>query len=333
MSISRSPSGPDSAVLKEAARWLAHLYSGDAQPEDHTALQRWRQARPEHEMAWQRAQRLSQQFGAVLPAVGVPVLTRQTRMNRRAVVKTLGLLGVAVPLGWLGYQHMPGVRDQDGYRTAVGEHREVLLSDGSSVQLNTATHVDVRYSAQARLVQLRRGEIYVQTASDGHVHRPFLIETEQGRLRALGTRFTVRKLDDAAGTALLSVQEHRVEITLRSNGATRIVNAGQEVLFTADSFAAARRTQPADPSGAVRAPAWTRGALQADGMRLDRFMAELARYRAGIIRVDPDVAHLRVSGLFQLSSTDHILAIVGETLPVRIVRRTPYWVTITAAVS
>ena len=296
------------------------------------ALQHWRQARPEHEIAWQRAERLSQQFGAVLPTVGVPVLTRQTRINRRAVIKALGLLGVAAPLAWLGYRHVPALRGPNDYRTAVGEHRQVVLSDGSTVQLNTATEVDVRYSAQARLVQLARGEIYIQTAPDARgPARPFLIETGQGRLRALGTRFVVRALDNSTKTTALSVLEHRVEITLRSTGATRIVNAGEAIAFNANTFMPLQRMPQAASEAAARPPAWTRGALEADNMRLEAFMAELARYRPGIIRVDPEVAELRVSGIFQLSDTDRILAIIGQTLPIRIVPRTRYWVTVSAA--
>lgn len=329
--MSQISPGPDSAVIREAARWLAHLHSGQARPEDHAALQHWRQARPEHEIAWQRAERLSQQFGAVLPSVGVPVLTRQTRHNRRAVIKALGLLGVAVPAAWLGYRHLPGLRGPNDYRTAVGEHRQVVLSDGSTVQLNTATHLDVRYSGQARLVQLAHGEIYIQTAPDAHgLTRPFLIETGQGQLRALGTRFVVRALDDGSDTTLLSVLEHRVEITLRSNGTTRIVNAGESIAFKANALMPVQRIPQVAGVAAARTPAWTRGVLEADNMRLDAFMAELARYRPGVIRVDPDVAGLRVSGIFQLNDTDHILAVVGQTLPIRIVPRTRYWVTVTA---
>ena len=80
---------PDAAVIREAARWLVRLHSGEAGPEDHAAFERSRQGAPEREVAWQRAQRLSQQFNAVPPALGVPLLTRQRRANRRAVLRTV----------------------------------------------------------------------------------------------------------------------------------------------------------------------------------------------------------------------------------------------------
>lgn len=323
------PAAPlDPQVVREAASWLVRLHSGAADAADaadRQAFARWRAARPEHELAWQRAERLSQKFGAIAPELGVPVLTRQARGNRRAVVKTLATLGVALPAGWFGYQAMHG-EAQGVYRAGVGEQRPVMLADRSALRLNTATAIAVRYSDSARLVQLERGEIYIETAPDMHGRsRPFLVDTAQARLRALGTRFTVRALDRDGGRTELTVLEHRVEVVLRASGEQRIVEAGDSVRFSADRFE--------EPSSTARpsslAPAWTRGMLEADDMRLEAFLQELARFRPGIIRCAPEVAHLRVSGVFKIDDTDHVLDIIGQTLPVRIVRRTDYWVTVT----
>ncbi|MCD0504644.1 FecR domain-containing protein [Bordetella petrii] len=320
----------DSAVVREAARWLVLLHSGEAGPQDYADFQRWRQASPDRELAWQRAERLSQWFGAVPPELGVPVLTRQAGVNRRAVIKALAALGVALPAAWLAYRHGPW-GSAGTYRTAVGESRKIVLADGSRVQMNTGTDVDVLYSGDARAVRLRRGEIYVQTAPDIQgMARPFLIDTDQGRLRALGTRFTVRQLEGGQAGTQLSVLEHRVEITLRDGGARKIVGAGQQIRFSGAAFEAAGPIGRAPGTAGIEPPGWTRGTLQADDMRLDAFMAELSRYRPGFIRTDPQVAGLRVSGVFRLDDTDHVLAVVRETLPVRIVQRTPYWVTVAA---
>lgn len=334
MSSAPSPSSLNTAVIREAARWLVRLHSGDAGPDDYAAFQRWRQASPERELAWQRAEHLSQQFGAVPPEVGVPVLTRQTGVNRRAVMKTLAVLGMTVPMAWLSYRYAPLFQDAGDYRTAVGENREVMLADGSRVHLNTATDIDVRYSENARLLKLRRGEIYVQTAPDtGGLARPFLIDTVHGRLRALGTRFIVRQLSDNDDTMTLAVLEHRVEVTLQTEDSRRVVDAGEEIRFTANTLKAFQPIRQPAGTPASKAPSWTRGALEADNMRLDAFLAELARYRRGLIRCDPVVGHLRISGVFRLDNTDHVLAVVRETLPIHIVRHTRYWVTVTAKTS
>jgi len=76
------------------------------------------------------------------------------------------------------------------------------------------------------------------------------------------------------------------------------------------------------------ADAWARGQLVADEQRLGDFLAELGRYRPGLLRVDPRIAGLRLSGVFPLADTDRILDTLPSVLPVRLQWRTRYWVTV-----
>ncbi|MFP9052261.1 hypothetical protein ACLI10_17345, partial [Enterococcus faecalis] len=72
--------------------------------------------------------------------------------------------------------------------------------------------------------------------------------------------------------------------------------------------------------------AWINAELAADDMPLDRFLAELSRYRHGLISCDAPAAKLRISGLFPLNDTDRALQAVARLLPVTVTRRSPYWV-------
>lgn len=315
------------SVIREAAQWLVRLHADEVKAGDVAACARWRAANPAHEEAWQKAERLSLQFGVVPPELGVPVLTRQhARNNRRAVLRTLVALGLLAPAAWLGWRA--------DYVTATGERRDITLADGSRLTLNTDTAVDVVWSDTQRLVRLRRGEVYVRTAPDATrpagQRRPFVVETQQGRMRALGTRFVVRLLpatSDTAQATQLTVLEHRVEVIPAGGGSPILVDAGQGLGFTAmQSGDVQRNADIATAAGG--APGWTQGVLYADGQRLDAFLAELSRYRPGTIRCAPEVASLRISGAYQLRDTDHVLAILQETLPVQVMLRTRFWVTV-----
>jgi transmembrane sensor len=66
-------------------------------------------------------------------------------------------------------------------------------------------------------------------------------------------------------------------------------------------------------------------------MPLGEWVAELGRYRRGVLRCDPAVAGLRVSGAFPLDDTDRALQLLADTFPVRHVWRTRYWVSVEAA--
>lgn len=327
---SATSSNPDSApvsraALREAAQWLVRLNSGQARPDDWQALAAWRAEDAAHEAAWQRAERLSRTFGAVPAGLGLPVLARAERTaaaaNRRAALRVLALVGTVAPAAYLGWRHAPWQQWAAEHRTATGERRSVTLADGSEVLLNTASALDVAFDGHQRLLRLRAGEVLITTAQDSAA-RSFRVETPGGWLRALGTRFAVRLLGE--DTVHLAVAEGAVEITPH-HGAQRVLQAGEQCRFSSASG-----VQAPTPLG-EQALAWAEGVLYADGMRLDDFAAELARYRPGIVRCDPAVAALRISGAFQLNDTEYILAMLRETLPVQVATRTKYWVTLVPA--
>lgn len=203
----------------------------------------------------------------------------------------------------------------------VGERRQFLLTDGTRLQLNTASTVDVQFSAQRRLITLRRGEMFIDTGKDSAApggRRSFWVSSRHAQLQAIGTAFAVR--DEQHGTRL------RVEdgvVAIYANGEPVRVAAGEEYLIDA------RGSHRVEIS-AFNASAWTRGQLVAKRMRLQDLTAELARYRHGWLHCDPVVAQLEVSGVFQLDDIDRALSALGDSLPVRIERFTPLWTRVVA---
>lgn len=81
-------------------------------------------------------------------------------------------------------------------------------------------------------------------------------------------------------------------------------------------------------TSALDEPAWIKGQLVADNVRLVDFIEELSRYRPGILRCDRAVAELRISGVFRVADTDEVLGILRRTLPIRLAQVTGYWVTV-----
>ncbi len=204
-----------------------------------------------------------------------------------------------------------------GLRTATGERRTVTLPDGGMLYLNTGSAVDVDYGSERRLLRLYQGEVLVQTAPDNAGRRPFEVLTSDGSVRALGTRFSVRRDEDATRVAVF---QDAVLLQPADPGAAPLrLSAGQQSLLTARAAAA---PQPVLPSQA----AWVDGRLVAIDQPLGDFIAELARYRSGSLTCDPAVAHLRLSGAFRLADTDAVLENVAASLPVALRTRTRYWV-------
>lgn len=320
--MSNAPGAIDPALVDQAAHWLARMHAGDFSERERAACVQWRNQSPEHQRVWQSAEQLGRKFGLMPVAVGMPVLGRR-RANRRAILGAVAALVAVPPLLWHGYRATPWAGSAIAYRTATGERRRIALDDGTQVDLNTASAIEVVFDAQQRRVRHQGGEILVTTAPDpGPVHRPFTVHTDAGVLRALGTRFVVRSGED--GSARVAVLEGAVDIRpSRAAEDAVVVRAGQQARFTREQ---ADTPRPLD----MGTGDWAHGTLYAQEMPLADFLAELSRYRSGVLRCDPAVAQLHVSGAFQIDDTDRVLAVLAQTLPVRIDQRTRYWVTVAA---
>ncbi|MBD9483658.1 FecR family protein [Pseudomonas sp. PDM14] len=306
-----------SAILDEAAAWLMQLHSGESSEADRIACAQWRQRSPEHARAWERAERLLARLGGLPPELAGPALGRAPDASRRRALKQLGLLLAATPVVWAGWQGASREWLADR-RTAVGEQHVLDLPDGSRLTLNTASAVDLRFGVEQRLVALLQGEILVEAPTAAS---PLLqVSTEQGLLSTRSARFSVRQDD---GRTRLAVLDGAVQVQ-PLQGAPLLVQAGQGSVFDA----AGRATRTLADAGAV---AWTRGMLMADRMPLAEFAAELARYRRGIVRCDPQVAGLLISGAYPLLNRERTLAMLQATYPVRVSALTGYWITLSAA--
>lgn len=242
------------------------------------------------------------------------------RRRRQVLAGLAGLVASAGAglLGWDAWSESPlaGAMLAD-HHTGSGDIRQLTLADGSELWLNTASAVDTDFSASLRRITLLRGEIAVRTAHGDT--RPLVVDTPHGRLRALGTRFTVRL---ARQSTYLGVFDGAVEAR-PERGAARVLHAGQQTELNAVGVAA--------PQAALAArDAWTRGVLLADDITLGELVAELRPYRHGHLAVAPEVAQLRVLGAYPLRDTDQALAMLEAALPVRVRRTLPWWVSIEA---
>ncbi|WP_323990096.1 FecR family protein [Pseudomonas canadensis] len=309
-------------VLEEAAEWLMRLSEGGLSNHERAEWERWKASSPERDRAWARAQLLQSKLDGLPPALAMSALDRPSHPERRAALGKLALLLAVMPVGWGSWKLAHTQQWTADYRTRVGERREWVLADGSRITLNTDSAIDVLFDSQQRLVHLREGEILVQTAQDAS--RPFLVSTGQGRMQALGTRFTVRELNSRTHLAVL---EGAVKVMLADNRqvAPLVVNAGQRMDFSAQTFGS---LTPTDRN----VGAWTQGMLMADKMRLADFVAELTRYRRGFVRYDPTIAELRISGAFPISDTQRTLNMLVQTYPVLVSGHlNGYWVTLSPA--
>lgn len=318
MSRSDAVSTDRQTLFREAAVWLTRLDAGTLSESEQQALHDWCQRSAEHQRVWQAACELNREFMRLPGQLARPVLNRN-RAQRRTLLKSLAGIGLLMPLGWMladGKSWQPLLAD---YRSAVGARRQVMLTDGTALMLNTDTALDVFFDAHQRRIRLYHGEVFVRTGKDPH--RPFSVDTRQGRVTALGTEFAVHGMP---AMSRVTVNRHAVSIRPYSGADTQRVEQGQQCLFAADGIKSVQEA-PADSL------AWRRGELVVDNWPLQSFVEALSRYRPGVMRCTDAVADVRVSGVFQTDNTEQALEVLQQIFGLKVTRYSDYWVLIGAS--
>lgn len=307
-------------ALHAAARWYVQLQD-ESNAGTQEALAQWLKVSPLHRQAWQEVTTTMAPLGELPAQLAAPLL-RGAAQSRRQLLRRLAAVAVVAPTPWLAWRQLPWQTWSSDHRTAIGERRQLTLSDGSLLALATDSAADVRFSATRRAVHLHRGEILIETAPDPQpISRPFVVVTTHGSVTALGTRFEVGLTSSSTQVTVLAARVRAAPI----GGATPVeVEAGQRLIFDSDGCDS---PLPADPS----AGSWVGGSLIVVDMPLGQLADELARYRVGMLSCEPDIAGLRVSGAFPLDDTDRALRVLVDAFPLRLQRMTRYWVRIVAA--
>ncbi|RMQ43298.1 Fe2+-dicitrate sensor, membrane component [Pseudomonas cichorii] len=305
-------------VAHAAAYWLALLESGTASAQEHEQLQRWREQCPSHEQVWQRAQGLRQRFAELPPELAMASLDRHDSKrndpSRRAILKRALVIAALIPTGWIISRQLPITAWRADLRTATGERKSLRLPDGSQLQLNTASAVNLDFLDGRRQLALIEGEIALSMAGNAPA---VSIDTRMGRIIASGAELCIRQDQHRCR---VSVASGSVDL-LSAQGASLRLKGGERAALNAQGITPLERFD-------ARQPDWRQGVLTVENRPLASFLTELGRYRPGILRWEPELEALRVTGSFRLDDTDRVLALLAASLPVQVHARTRYWITL-----
>ncbi|MGY2270655.1 MULTISPECIES: DUF4880 domain-containing protein [Pseudomonas] len=310
----------DECVLDQALNWMVALQSGTCGAAEQHACQQWRNENPQHELAWQRLAGLSRDMRLntqALPASDARQLLRARSVpSRRTLLKGFAGLSVATALGLSVRERVLLPELFSDYHTATGERRHLRLADNGDLQLDTRTAVDIRGAHLA----LNLGRLLLSTGTSAGT----TVQTSNGWVRpaALSRMIISHDLPRQQGT---QVQMLAGSASIEpSHGASLMLGMGHQL-----SFDCLQGGPLATLSSG--AEAWTQGLLIAERMPLREVLEQLDRYRRGVLRCDPAVAGLQVSGSFSLDQPDASLDLLAKVLPVRVQRVFGYLATVVPA--
>jgi transmembrane sensor len=295
---------PDEALLKEAAAWFSRLNTRSVSSATLEEFRIWRQAPgrrdayAEVERAWRRSAVLD--GGADMKAAVAEALSRGrgARAQPRAVQVVIALsLLLALGVGFAVWTQVSG----ETLATRVGEQRLVVLEDGSRVRLDTDTRLSARMDGQQRRVRLLKGQAFFEVAHDAS--RPFLVDAAGTQVRAIGTRFDVRRDADHVRVTLV---QGVVDVRQPSEPARRVVRLtpGEQILANG-RLGSPRRVD------LEAATSWTDGRIIFHAVPLRVAIGEVNRYSRRKITLEaPNLGDEVVSGAFDSGDVDAFVSAV-----------------------
>lgn len=311
-------------IRRQAAAWFARLRADDVSESDRRDCRQWLDADARHRAAYERIERMWSNLGehaphpevalrirAETPAVVAPQAAR--RRSARAAWWS-GAAAALIALAVVGWRLLPApaVPEQQ-YVTAVGESRTIALSDGSRVSLDTDTRLRVRFSGEQRLLSLVRGRAFFRVAKET---RPFLVQTEDGSVRAVGTEFEVYRRDGEIEVALI---EGRVALLAVAPEGARPVQLATLDPGQKASFGQRKPLRMIEPDRQAALPAWLSGKLAFEDQTLTSAVTEFNRYsRRRIVLQGDEVAKIRVSGVFRSDDPHAFVEALQELYPVAV---------------
>ena len=216
---------------------------------------------------------------------------------------------------------------QASYSTGVGESNTINLPDNSKLVLNTNSFVQVKYTPEARVIELHRGELHIDVAHDKT--RPLSVVAGNKVIQAVGTAFNVEVgLDDVE----LIVTDGKVLVAK----AQEIVDANDEIepilALPLTSLAISKgemvkldlkenkdeKIVKVDKAQIDASLSWRSGRLIFRGESLAEALEEISRYTEVEFEIDPNeyLNTVRVAGMFKTGDVAGLLNVLNQSFDI-----------------
>jgi transmembrane sensor len=313
--------------LEVAAHWHGVFDDGEPDAGQRERFETWLAADLAHRAAYASVERAwSGMAGARVDhrilamrraALAEPRHPRSGWVRSAAIAASLILVvGLATGI-LLRYSPWSANPNAGEFATQVGERSSIILTDGSTVVLNTDSRIRVAFDGQVRRVQLLAGQAWFEVAKNQP--RPFVVEAGDRKVTAHGTAFDVRL--DGHDQVQVTLIEGRVSVeALNSSGAGPNIPADHEDLLPGDQLiVTGARPASKRKTDVAKATSWREGQIIFDDDTLAAAIAEVNRYSAKkIVLADPRLASLRMSGVFIAGHSDSFVETVTGNFPIKV---------------
>jgi transmembrane sensor len=349
-------------IAEEAGAWDARLRAPDCADTDRAAFATWRQESPAHRAAFEHLQTIVATLRTEGSRADVRALrdaalrtTEQSRGRKFiAVAASVATFAIATTI-WTTLPDgaaLTSLRDLAAstariaglarersrtYETGIGETSTITLQDGSSVELNARSRINVAFNESRRDVELVAGQAFFHVA--GNPQRPFRVRAGDRDIIAIGTAFDVRLDEKSVSVTLI---EGQVRVSESANIASSrsaqktgaaTLSPGQQLIARLPAAggrpgadeAPSRASQPGPGAAVVlvrdidvaQVTSWREGRVFLEDLTLADAVAEMNRHSpVQIVVNDPELANLRVNGMFRVGEQQAFVAALEQYFPI-----------------
>lgn len=272
------------SLTEQAAAWFLRIQQSDCSDADRKAFESWLAEDEAHDNEYQQYVRLWQNLDR---------LERKPSRssNRKSRLMVAWVIFLTITLGSLQWL----TNHEELIVTAVGEREQIVLADGTTIDMNTDTVIRIALLGCSRKVTIERGEASFKIGSERF--RPFIVHSGNGTLRDIGTEFNVVQQGDKTTVAVL---EGAVEVTLDNQiSGIKTLRSGQQLTYSTHDLS---DISAVDAESIV---AWRKNRLIFRDTPLNEVIHQINRYHERPIRLaDSQLSKLTVSGEF--NSADRV---------------------------
>lgn len=290
-------------LRSEAAHWYNERLSGDMSVEDEYRFDAWINRSPAHRDAYRAIDKAWYLAGAAMNDTAlsdnpVPVRARPNRWRLLAVAASV-LLVVGVTSMTLT-DLLKGGRDHpvQVFLTETGQRTTITLPDGSVVTLDSETAMRYKDLPRERQVELVRGRAFFKVARDRS--RPFVVDADGKRVRAIGTAFEVSMVGDEMAIVLTEGKVRVEEADKPSNGTD--MTPGRQLVINSNRRWTLSNVDVEKETG------WTQGRLIFMHDPLSKAVAEVNRYSTRKLTFkDEPIPNKDIVGVFSAGDVESFI--------------------------
>lgn len=357
-----------SAMIQDAAAWDSRLRAPDCTDDDRVRFAAWRDADPARSLVFERLQVISASLRRDRGRADVRALRdealrtvgakRRRRLAWAAAAACVLALGAALWRMSAGEWALAPLNDlvarfsgTESYATGIGQRSTFVLEDGSSVELNAQSKINVAFTKSQRNVELVQGQALFDVAKNPL--RPFIVHAGDRRIIAVGTQFDVRLDTRSVQVTLIEGKVRVVEGEASAGSNEILLTPGKQLVAKLQNSRSRRaRTEgeggaddPARAAGSAlrdgsaqppeaeysdivrdvdvaKVTGWQSGRVFLEDLSLEDAVAEMNKYSSTQIRLgDPSLAGLRVNGMFMAGAQQAFVTALESYFPIVAERR------------